>query len=95
MDLGHVSPRHFSHAVAPECRDNHTLQHPPVTLGRALFHPECDMLLLEAFHEFLDRDGLPIGIPIGGGILTVLDGGDDRDRSFLPVHKSAQNSGRG
>ena len=48
MDLGHVSPRHFGHAVAPERRNDHTLQHPPVTFGRALFHPDRDMLFLEA-----------------------------------------------
>jgi hypothetical protein len=68
MDLCHVSSRHLGDAVAPECRDNHTLQHPPVTLGRALLQPERNVLIVEAVGEFLDCDGPPVGVALGGGM---------------------------
>lgn len=39
------------------------------------------MLLLEAVREFLDRDGLPISIAFGGGVIAIPGGGDDADRT--------------
>ena len=56
------------------------LQHPPVALGGALLEAEGDVLPFEPLGEFLDRDGLPVGIALGGGILTVLGRGNDGDR---------------
>ena len=80
MDLGDVGARHLGHAMTPERRNDHALQHAPVALGRARLQPEGDVLLVEALGEFLDRDGPPVGIAPGGGILTVLGRGDDGDR---------------
>ena len=37
------------------------------------------MLLVEAFRQLFDRDGLLPGVPLGGRVLTVSGGGDDGD----------------
>ena len=80
MDLGDVSPGYLGHAMAPERRNDHPLQHPPVALGRARFQPKRDVLFIEAVGELLDRDGPPVGIAPGGRILTILGRGDNCDR---------------
>ena len=80
MDFGHVGPRHFRHAMAPECRNDHALQHASVTLGHARFQPDGDVFFVEAVGELPDRDGAAAGIARGGGILTIPGRGDDADR---------------
>src|SRR5665213_1104427 len=80
MDLGDVSPRHFSHAMARERRNDHALDHPPVALGRARFQPDGDVPYVEAVGELLDRNGPPVGIAPGRRVLAVLGRGDNCDR---------------
>ena len=67
-------------AVIAEPGNDETLQHAPVTLGRARLQAEVDVLFLEALGELLDRDGAPVGISRGGGVLTIPGRGDDPDR---------------
>ena len=79
MQLGDVGARHFGDTQVAEPRNDEPLQHPLVALGGARLKAKIDVLLLEPLGEFLDGDGLPVGVAPGRRILTILGRGDDGD----------------
>ena len=77
MELGHVGPGDIRDSQAAEGREDEALQIAAVFFRRAGLHPERDVFPVEAFRQFLDRDGLAPGIPFGGRVLAILGCGDD------------------
>ena len=61
----------------PKRGKDETVEVPAILLRRARLDEDRDVFPVEPFRQFLHRDRLAAGVPLGGGILAIARCGDD------------------